>query len=101
MDDEIQKKLQEFHEYNDQARKHFRAYELKPGEPLHVHTEADLMQYSKWRTKADIALNEFHLLLMDRHPGKLPWSTEQIEHQNKELHDKLAKAESWLKSHNI
>ena len=100
MQDEINNKLSEFHEYDDEAKKHFRAHELKPGQPIYYHTESDMMDYSKWRTKADIALNEFHALQVKLHPNKLPWSLKQLSDEHSELINKLNTAENWLKEHN-
>lgn len=99
MDDEIKKKLAEFHDYNAEARKHFGAHELAFGEPLQIHTEKDLMLYAKWRTKADIALNEFHTLLAHNNPGKLPYTLAQLQKEKAEFEAKLGRTEDWLEKH--
>ena len=99
MKEDIKSKLDEFHKCNEEARKHFRAHLLKPGEPLHVHTEKDMMLYVKWQTKADIALNEFHAIVATLNPGKLPWDLEFLQRENKELKDKLERTEQWLTIH--
>jgi|GEM_PF-3084396 len=99
MEDEIQQKLKEFHKCNEEARSHFSAHLLKPGEPLHLHTERDLLLYAKWRTKADIALNEFYTLVTKMYPERLPWTLEQLVQENKEFHRKLARTEEWLKQY--
>ena len=94
----MKKKLEQFHEFNGEARKHFSAYKLVPGERVHMHTEVDMMQYSKWRTKADIALNEFHQLLTANIPTQLVYSLEELERQHSELLEKLKRTETWLKA---
>lgn len=96
MSNEVKNKLEEFHQCNEEARKHFSAHELKPGQSIHMHTQVDLLEYSKWRTKADIALNEYHALLVEQNPGKLPWTLEQLEKENEEFKGKLKQTEGWL-----
>lgn len=91
MDDEIKKKLAEFHEFNNEARKHFSAHELVLGQPLQIHTGKDLMLYAKWRTKADITLNEFHTLLVQSNPGKLPYTLDQLYREKAEFEAKLSR----------
>lgn len=99
MDDEIKKILAEFHKFNDEARKHFGAHKLVNGQPLHIHTEKDLMLYAKWRTKADIALNEFHALLVKNNPSKLPYTLDQLQKEKAEFEAKLSRTEDWLNEH--
>ena len=99
MNNEIKQKLEEFHNCNDQARNHFSAHEFNSGEPLHMHTQRDLLLYAKWRTKADIALNEFNALVAELYPGKLPWTRKQLDQENKKFREKLARTEEWLSQH--
>jgi hypothetical protein len=99
MNEEIQEKLNEWREYQKMAQKYTIAHEVKPGEPLHMSTEVELMMYDKWRTKADIALNEAHTLSAQQHPDRSPWSTEQLESEQQRLIQKLKFAEDWLKKH--
>lgn len=101
MQDEIKKKLAQFHEYNEEARKHFGAHQMVDGQPLQMHTEKDLMLYAKWRTKADIALNEFHTLLVENYPGKLPFTPKQLQEENKEFNAKLVRTQTWLDTHSL
>jgi hypothetical protein len=99
MNKEMKEKLEKFHEYNEKARSHFIAYELKPGEPIHMHTEVDMMQYTKWRTKAEIELNEFHQILTINTPTKLVYTLGELKAQHSELLEKLERTEAWLKTH--
>jgi len=98
MNDEIKATLDDFHTCNEQARSHFKAYEVIPDKSLRMHTQKDLMLYSKWRTKADLALNRFHTLLAQSHPGKLPYSLAELEKERANLQAKLDHTETWLSS---
>ncbi|MDB5161223.1 MAG: hypothetical protein JWO96_603 [Candidatus Saccharibacteria bacterium] len=95
MGEEIKAKLADFHKFNDMARKLFSASELIPGQPVKVHTLTDLMESSKWRTKANIALNEFHQLLASE-VNTFPYNISELEKEKVQLEAKLKETEDWL-----
>jgi hypothetical protein len=97
MDEEIKHKLSEFNEYRAKTSELNFASFVKPGEPVKFATEYDLLLYGKWRTKADIALNEVHTLQAKKYPQSSPWSLRQLEEERRELIKKLKQNEEWLK----
>lgn len=95
MEEQIKKRLAEFREFQQKARQLSPAYWVEQGRTGKVTTEQELLEYSKWRTKADIALNEFHELLNQRHPDRQLWSG--LEDEKKQLIKKLKHTEEMLK----
>lgn len=96
MSETIKQKLDEFHTCNEEARQHFSTHELNPGETMDTHTQMELLEYAKWRTKADIALNEYRTLLVKQFPGQLRWNLEELNTENNDLKRKLIQIEGWL-----
>ncbi|HTE21626.1 MAG TPA: hypothetical protein VK674_01150 [Candidatus Limnocylindria bacterium] len=95
MEEDIKRKLAEFRELQQKARRLSLAHWVEQGKLGKITTEKELLEYSKWRTKAGIALNEFHDLLNQRHPEQQLWSN--LEAERKRLIEKLKHTEELLK----
>jgi len=99
IEEKIQAKLKEWREYHTESGKYMIVREVKASEPIHMLTGNELMTYSKWRAKADLALNEVHALQARAYPDRITWSLEQLAAERKELLKKLRFAEDYLKEH--
>ncbi|MEI7674712.1 MAG: hypothetical protein WCI60_03170 [bacterium] len=88
--------MKDFHLCNEKARSYFDALEYKPNQPLSSDIRKSLLLYNKWRTKSDIALNEYNASLIKFNPNKLPWTLKQLEQESITLKDKLAGIEGSL-----